>query len=67
MRRGVPGEIIFQNADGTTPAVAYFKNAATDGQGPDGWLRMGDIAERDAEGWYYFPPQGRRRHPLTTA
>lgn len=52
---GEPGEIIFQNADGTCPAVAYFKNAeATAAKIRDGWLRMGDIGYRDADGWFYF-------------
>ena len=52
---GEPGEIIFQNADGTTPSVAYFKNAdATAKKIAGGWLRMGDIGYKDADGWYYF-------------
>ncbi|MBI4694475.1 MAG: AMP-binding protein [Gammaproteobacteria bacterium] len=52
---GVPGEIIFKNADGSLPAVAYFKNAeATAAKVRGGWLRMGDIGYKDADGWYYF-------------
>ncbi len=52
---GEPGEIIFKNADGSPPAVAYFKNAdATAKKTADGWLRMGDIGYKDADGWYYF-------------
>jgi len=52
---GEPGEIIFQNADGSCPAVAYFRNAeATAAKVREGWLRMGDIGYRDADGWFYF-------------
>ncbi len=50
-----PGEIVFQNADGTCPPVEYFKNPeASAKKTADGWLRMGDIGKRDADGWYYF-------------
>lgn len=52
---GEPGEIIFQNADGSCPAVSYFKNPeASASKTADGWLRMGDIGYKDADGWYYF-------------
>ncbi|MEX2481255.1 MAG: AMP-binding protein [Gammaproteobacteria bacterium] len=52
---GEPGEIVFRNADGTCPAVAYFNNAeATAAKIRGGWLRMGDIGYRDADGWFYF-------------
>lgn len=50
-----PGEIIFQNEDGSCPNVAYFKNAqATASKIEGGWLRMGDIGYKDSDGWYYF-------------
>ena len=52
---GEPGEIIFRNTDGTCPVVSYYKNPEASRQKTaDGWLRMGDIGYRDAEGCYYF-------------
>ncbi len=50
-----PGEIVFRNADGSSPLVRYFKNdAASTEKTRDGWLRMGDIGYQDEQGWYYF-------------
>lgn len=52
---GTPGEIVFRNADGSTPAVAYYRDPqATADKTRGGWLRMGDIGYVDAEGWAYF-------------
>jgi len=52
---GEPGEIIFRNADGSTPAVTYFKNPeASENKTRSGWLRMGDIGRMDEDGWVYF-------------
>lgn len=52
---GVPGEIVFQNADGTCPAITYFGDPeASREKTAGGWLRMGDIGYRDADGWFYF-------------
>jgi len=52
---GEPGEIIFRNADDTAPVVAYFRNEdASRKKTAGGWLRMGDIGYRDADGWFYF-------------
>ncbi|RTE64532.1 ATP-dependent acyl-CoA ligase [Amphritea opalescens] len=52
---GTPGEIIFRNADGSVPKVAYFKNEeASREKIRDGWLRMGDIGHIDEEGWLFF-------------
>ncbi len=52
---GEPGELIFQNTDGSTPNVKYFKNEeATTKKVAGGWLRMGDIGYQDEEGWLYF-------------
>lgn len=52
---GEPGEIIFRNADDTSPVVSYFKNPeASEKKTAGGWLRMGDIGYRDADGWYFF-------------
>jgi crotonobetaine/carnitine-CoA ligase len=51
----VQGEIIFRNADGSCPAVEYFKNAeASHKKTQGGWLRMGDVGHTDEEGWFYF-------------
>ncbi|HMM76095.1 MAG TPA: AMP-binding protein [Gammaproteobacteria bacterium] len=51
----VPGEIVFRNADGSVPRVAYFKNpTASEDKMRGGWLRMGDIGYQDEQGWYYF-------------
>ncbi|MGR8921161.1 MAG: class I adenylate-forming enzyme family protein, partial [Gammaproteobacteria bacterium] len=50
-----PGEIVFRNADGSCPVIAYFKNPeASAAKTRDGWLRMGDIGYRDADGFFYF-------------
>ena len=52
---GEPGEIVFQNEDGSCPVVTYFKNAEASNKKTDGgWLRMGDVGYRDEDGWYYF-------------
>lgn len=52
---GEAGEIIFRNADGSSPVVRYLKNPeATEKKTRDGWLRMGDIGYADKDGWLYF-------------
>ena len=52
---GEQGEIVFRNIDGSCPVVSYFKNPeASAKKTRDGWLRMGDIGHRDADGWFYF-------------
>jgi len=52
---GVPGQICFQNADGTVPVVAYFKNPeASRDKMSGGWFRSGDIGHTDEDGWLYF-------------
>ena len=49
------GEIVFRNADGSCPQVEYFHNPeASAKKTANGWLRMGDVGHRDAEGWFYF-------------
>jgi crotonobetaine/carnitine-CoA ligase len=49
------GEIVFRNADGSCPPVEYFHNPeASAKKTANGWLRMGDVGHRDAEGWFYF-------------
>jgi crotonobetaine/carnitine-CoA ligase len=50
-----PGEIVFENADGSPAVVDYFGNPdASQKKTRGGWLRMGDIGYRDDEGWFYF-------------
>ncbi len=50
-----PGEIAFENADGTPAVVTYFRNPeASEQKTRGGWLRMGDIGYRDDQGWFYF-------------
>ena len=35
--------------------LSYFKNPEASGKKTDGgWLRMGDVGYKDADGWYYF-------------
>lgn len=52
---GTAGEIIFRNADGSAPKVAYFKNEnASQKKVREGWLRMGDIGHIDDQGWLFF-------------
>lgn len=49
------GEIVFRPAAGPAPAVDYFRNPdASARKTAGGWLRMGDIGHRDADGWLYF-------------
>lgn len=51
----VPGELVFQRADGTPLRVEYLGNpAASASKVRGGWLRSGDIGYRDADGWFYF-------------
>lgn len=50
-----PGEIIFQPADGSAPAVDYLHNPeASSAKTRAGWLRMGDIGHVDRDGWLFF-------------
>lgn len=52
---GEPGELVFRNADGSCPAVQYFKDEeASEKKTRDGWLRTGDICSMDENGWLYF-------------
>lgn len=52
---GVEGEIVFQNADGTSAPVIYFKDRQASGEKTTGnWFRSGDIGHTDEEGWFYF-------------
>lgn len=50
-----PGEIVFENVDGSPAVVEYYGNPeASQKKTRGGWLRMGDIGYRDADGWFYF-------------
>lgn len=52
---GTQGEIIFQPADGTRPAIDYLHNPeASRRKTHGGWLRMGDIGHQDEDGWLFF-------------
>jgi carnitine-CoA ligase len=52
---GVQGELVFRNADGSCPPVAYYKNEpASRAKVRGNWFRTGDICHTDSEGWLYF-------------
>lgn len=52
---GETGELVFRPADGSLPVVRYYDNPqASQAKTRGGWLRSGDLAWRDAEGWIYF-------------
>jgi acyl-CoA synthetase (AMP-forming)/AMP-acid ligase II len=49
---GEPGEILVR---GRGVMVGYWEDRSrTDAVLSDGWLRTGDVARRDADGWYWF-------------
>lgn len=51
------GEIV--NRSGTGRFEGYYEDpAATDQRLRDGWYWTGDLAYRDAEGWFYFAGRG---------
>lgn len=60
---GVEGDLLFAG-----PAVTpgYWRNAEATREAftPDGWLRSGDIARRDADGFYHI--SGRRKEMFIT-
>jgi crotonobetaine/carnitine-CoA ligase len=52
---GVVGEIVSRPATGEPASVAYFRNErASREKTMGGWLRSGDMAHRDADGWLFF-------------
>ncbi len=52
---GEPGEICFQNADGSVLPVAYYKNPEASAEKTEGgWFRSGDIGHTDDDGWVFF-------------
>lgn len=52
---GMPGELLFQPADGSPAKVEYYRNPeASAAKVKDGWLQMGDIVVEDQEGWLFF-------------
>src|ERR1700692_795272 len=52
---GVPGELLFQPADGSPFSVEYFGNPdASVKKCATGWLHMGDVVRQDENGWLFF-------------
>jgi len=52
---GEHGELVFKNADGSTPHVEYYKlPEASVEKTRGGWFRTGDIFYADEDGWLYF-------------
>jgi carnitine-CoA ligase len=63
---GEPGEITVRAEPGTNVALGYYRNAeATEELFRDGWLRTGDMATVDDDGYVYF--LGRRRDIIRRA
>lgn len=55
---GRVGELVFRNPSGLL--TQYHKRQdATEEAYRDGWFHTGDLAEQDAEGWFYF--RGRKK------
>jgi carnitine-CoA ligase len=53
--RGTAGELCFQATDGPPIKVEYLNDPeASARKTRDGWLRTGDIASMDENGWIYF-------------
>ncbi|MGH9000280.1 MAG: AMP-binding protein, partial [Acidimicrobiia bacterium] len=51
---GTVGELVCRPAGGEA-RLSYFRNAeASAKKVRDGWLRTGDMATRDSDGWYFF-------------
>mgnify|MGYP000603710424 CR=1 FL=1 len=60
---GELGEMVFQNADGSPIVVRYFQNPeASKMKTRNGWLRSGDLAWIDGDGWLYFG--SRKEHEI---
>jgi fatty-acyl-CoA synthase len=55
---GEDGDLLFAGP-GVTPGYWRNEEATREALTPDGWLRSGDIARRDADGFYYIA--GRRK------
>lgn len=55
---GVDGDLLFAGP-GVTPGYWRNEQATREAFTPDGWLRSGDIARRDEDGFYYIA--GRRK------
>lgn len=52
---GEVGELVFKVDDPAARRVTYLKNAAaSDAKIRDGWFYTGDLAWRDAQGFFYF-------------
>ena len=51
---GEIGEIICRAAASETEVIYHGNKEASEAKTRGGWLRSGDMAHRDEEGWYYF-------------
>ena len=52
---GVVGELVSRPASGEPATVEYFRNEKASRQKTaGGWLRSGDMAHRDSDGWLFF-------------
>jgi crotonobetaine/carnitine-CoA ligase len=59
---GTTGELVVQGVPGRTIMKGYYKNdAATRETIRDGWLRTGDYAYMDSDGYFHFV--GRKKEP----
>jgi fatty-acyl-CoA synthase len=56
---GVEGDLLFAGP-AVTPGYWRNERATCEAFTPDGWLRSGDIARRDADGFYFIAGAGRR-------
>ncbi len=63
VRESETGEVVVRSA---ANCVGYWDDpAATEAALGDGWLRTGDLASRDADGYYWF--KGRKKHVIIRA
>ena len=64
---GVPGELLVRGEPGRTLMKGYWRNptATAAALDSDGWLRTGDIMQRDSDGRFVFV--GRRMHIIRRA
>jgi len=51
---GELGEIVSRSATSETEVIYHGNKKASDEKTRGGWLRSGDIAHRDEDGWFYF-------------
>jgi len=51
---GETGELLWRSAGGTPQVEYHGDRAASEAKTRGGWVRTGDMAHRDAEGWLFF-------------